>query len=109
MTIRGIGPIIVTALVVKQVEPQRSPNARQFAAYIGLVPDQHSGGRKIRLANRNLRIAWVLLQSHDIYSLDPKHGRRLQWLSKHNELPPPGAKRLQPLLTTLTPGQSVAH
>lgn len=126
MTVRGIGPIIATALVAKQVEPQRFPNARQFAAYFGLVPDQHSSGQKVRLgqmskrgdgylrslliegahavlrllkadaeeeddrrlkrwmqrhgrkgaavrlANRNLRIAWVLLQSDAVYRRAPK-------------------------------------
>lgn len=126
MSVRGIGPIIATALVAKQIEPERFPNARQFAAYVGLVPDQHSSGQQvrlgrmsqrgdgylrslliegahavlrtlkadseevddrrlnrwmqrhgrkgaaIRLANRNLRIVWVLLQSDARYSRNPK-------------------------------------
>jgi transposase len=121
MTIRGFGPIIATALVAKQSQPERFANARQFAAYFGMVPDQHSSGQTvrlgkmsrrgdgylrslviegahavlrqlrpdseqpddrrlqrwlqrhdrkaaaIRLANRNLRIAWVLLQNQDTY------------------------------------------
>ena len=125
MSVRGVGPIIATALVAKQVEPARFPNARQFAAYFGLVPDQHSSGQKvrlgkmskrgdgylrslmvegahavlrtlkadseevddrrlnrwmqrhgrkgaaIRLANRNLRIVWVLLQSDARYCRNP--------------------------------------
>ncbi|TBU84810.1 IS110 family transposase, partial [Pseudomonas daroniae] len=29
-------------------------------------------GAAIRLANRNLRIAWVLLQSNDVYRRDPQ-------------------------------------
>lgn len=121
MTVRGFGPIIATALVAKQSRPERFPNARQFAAYFGTVPEQHSSGQKVRLgrmakrgdrylrslaiegahavlrqlkddstaaddrrllrwiqrhgrkgaavrlANRNLRIAWVLLQSDGVY------------------------------------------
>lgn len=121
LTVRGYGPVISTALVAKQVRPERFPNARKFAAYFGLVPDQHSSGNRnrlgkmtkrgdgylrglliegahavlrqlkpdsaapddrrllrwmqrhgrkgaaIRLANRNLRITWVLLQNTDTY------------------------------------------
>ena len=125
MTVRGIGPVISTALLAKQTEPERFANARQFAAYFGSVPDQHSSGQKvrlgkmskrgdaylrsmmiegahavlkhvspnsqdsddkrllhwlhrhgrkgaaIRLANRNFRIAWVLLQNDQNYSRNP--------------------------------------
>lgn len=121
MTVRGFGPLIATALVAKESRPERFANARQFAAYVGLVPDQHSSGSRIRLgrmskrgdgylrsqaiqgahavlqqvrpdspaaddqrllrwlqrhgrkgaavrlANRNLRIAWTLLQSDGVY------------------------------------------
>lgn len=125
LTVRGFGPVISTALVAKQVQPARFPNARKFAAYFGVVPDQHSTGphnrlgkmtkrgdgylrglliegahavlrqlkpdstapddrrllrwmqrhgRKgaaIRLANRNLRITWVLLQNTETYRREP--------------------------------------
>jgi transposase len=125
MTVRGIGPIIASAILAKQVKPERFANARQFSAYFGVVPDQHSSGstirlgkmskrgdgylrslmiegahavlrhvkpgsehaddhrllrwlhrhgRKgaaIRLANRNLRILWVLLQSDQPYQREP--------------------------------------
>src|SRR5690606_27998041 len=39
MSVRGVGPIIATALLAKQTEPERFANARQFAAYFGTVPD----------------------------------------------------------------------
>lgn len=131
MTVRGVGPIIATALLAKQTEPERFPNARMFAAYFGLVPDQHSSGQKIRLgkmskrgdgylrslliqgahavlqrlkpdsqqpddrrllgwlsrvgrkaaavrlANRNLRILWVLLQCKETYNCDPKRAAEM--------------------------------
>lgn len=127
MTVRGIGPIIATALLAKQSEPQRFANARQFAAYFGTAPDQHSSGHKVRLgkmskrgdgyirslmiqgahavlrqvrsdsrdpddrrllrwqqrlgrkgaavrlANRNLRIVWVLLRSEQVYRRQVRH------------------------------------
>lgn len=128
MSVRGIGPITATALIAKECKPERFANARQFAAYFGLVPDQHSSGSRVqlgkmskrgdgylrslmiqgahavlrqlaadsqqpddrrllrwvqrhgikgaavRLANRNLRIVWVLLQSDQRYS--PQAGSR---------------------------------
>ncbi|MFJ3373290.1 IS110 family transposase [Pseudomonas sp. NPDC086251] len=125
MTVRGVGPIIATALLAKQTAPERFANARLFAAYFGLVPSQHSSGEKtrlgkmskqgdaylrslmiqgahavlrqlrpdsqqpddqrlqrwldrlgrkeaaVRLANRNLRILWVLLQNDQTYRRQP--------------------------------------
>lgn len=129
MTVRGVGPIIATALLAKQTEPERFANARHFAAYFGMVPDQHSSGEKVRLgkmskrgdryisslmiqgahavlrqmrpdsdqpddrrlqrwlsrlgrkeaavrlANRNLRIVWVLLQNEQTYRRQPANGQ----------------------------------
>ena len=125
MTVRGVGPIIATAMLAKQTEPERFADARQFAAYFGMVPDQNSSGQKVhlgrmskrgdgyirslmvqgahavlrhlrpdseqpddrrlhrwlsrlgrkeaavRLANRNLRIIWVLLQNDQTYRSQP--------------------------------------
>ena len=132
MTVRGVGPIIATALLAKQTEPERFANARLYAAYFGMVPDQHSSGEKIRLgkmskrgdgylrslmiqgahavlqqlrpdsqqpddrrllgwlsrlgrkeaavrlANRNLRIAWVLLQNEQTYQRQPVNDRQAE-------------------------------
>jgi transposase len=55
MSIPGIGPITSTALVAKEVRPEKFPNARQFAAYFGLVPDQHSSGQRVRLGRMSKR------------------------------------------------------
>ena len=128
LTVRGVGPVCASALLAKQTQPERFANARHYAAYFGLVPDQHSTGGKtrlgkmskrgdgylrslfiqgahavlrqldknsshpddrrlqrwdsrlgrkdaaVRLANRNLRIAWVLLQSDAVYRRDGGHG-----------------------------------
>lgn len=127
MTIRGVGPIIATALLAKQTQPERFANARMFAAYFGVVPSQNSSGERVRLgrmskqgdayvrslaiqgahavlkqlrpdsqqpddrrlqrwvsrlgtreaavrvANRNLRIIWALLQTNQSYRRDPGH------------------------------------
>ena len=48
-TIPGIGPITASALVASAGDPRNFKNARQFAAWIGLVPHQNSSGGKTQL------------------------------------------------------------
>jgi transposase len=48
-TIPGIGPITASALAASAGDPSTFKNARQFAAWLGLVPGQHSSGGKTRL------------------------------------------------------------
>src|SRR3989442_14600561 len=49
MTIPGIGPLTATALVAAVSDASAFKNGRQFAAWLGLVPRQHSTGGKERL------------------------------------------------------------
>ena len=49
MTIPGIGPLIATAITVLAAPPETFRRARDFAAWLGLVPRQHSTGNKRRL------------------------------------------------------------
>lgn len=46
MTIRGIGPITATALFAVIGDIHAFKNGRQLAAWLGLVPRQHSSGNK---------------------------------------------------------------
>ena len=48
-TIPGIGPLTASALVASAGDPNNFKNARQFAAWIGLVPHQNSSGGKTQL------------------------------------------------------------
>ena len=48
-TIPGIGPITASELVASAGDPSNFKNARQFAAWIGLVPLQNSSGGKTQL------------------------------------------------------------
>ena len=63
--IPGIGPLIATALVAEIGEWKQFRSGRNLAAWIGLVPKQHSTGGKDRLGsitkqgNRYLR--WLLV------------------------------------------------
>ncbi|MFW0757027.1 IS110 family transposase [Pseudomonas sp. H11T01] len=47
--LRGVGPMIATALVVALGDARQFSNGRQFAASLGLTPRQHSSGGKDRL------------------------------------------------------------
>lgn len=49
MTVPGIGPLIATAIAVLAPPPETFRKARDFAAWLGLVPRQHSSGGKQRL------------------------------------------------------------
>src|SRR5258708_16771892 len=49
--IPGVGPILATALVASVADPRTFRSARNFSAWIGLVPKQHSSGGKDRLGS----------------------------------------------------------
>jgi transposase len=49
MTIPGIGPLTATALIAAVSDVEAFKNGRQFAAWLGLVPRQHSTGGETRL------------------------------------------------------------
>lgn len=94
MSIPGVGPMIATALICKDINPDRFANARQFAAYFGLVPDQHSSGNKVRLKGmskrgdsyiRNLLIngAHAVVRRVGLDDTDPHRRRILRWKQRH--------------------------
>jgi transposase len=47
--LRGVGPIIATAIVAATPNPNEFKNGRNFAAWLGVVPRQHSSGGKNNL------------------------------------------------------------
>lgn len=49
MSIPGIGPVTASALVATIGDPSSFSGSREFAAFLGLVPRQHSSGGKARL------------------------------------------------------------
>ena len=50
--IPGIGPALATALVASVADPKAFRSGRNFSAWIGLVPRQHSSGGKDKLGSR---------------------------------------------------------
>jgi transposase len=47
----GVGPMLATALVASVADPKVFRSGRNFSAWIGLVPKQHSSGGKDRLGS----------------------------------------------------------
>jgi transposase len=86
MTIPGIGPLTATALIAAVGDAGVFKNGRQFAAWLGLVPKQHSTGgqthllgiskrgdsyvRKLLIHGARATLRWVRLQTD----------RRSQWI-----------------------------
>ena len=78
--IPGVGPILATALVASIADPKVFRSGRNFSAWIGLVPKQHSSGGKDRLGSiskqgdrylRSLFMGW-LVGGHSLCQ-DPWH------------------------------------
>src|SRR5271169_2520700 len=93
----GVGPILATALVATVADPKAFRSGRNFSAWIGIVPRQHSSGgkdrlggiskqgdaicaaclwlvrsplsatRRIALANKIARMAWAMMAKGERY------------------------------------------
>ena len=49
--IPGVGPVLATALVASVADPKAFRSGRDFSAWIGLVPKQHSSGGREKLGS----------------------------------------------------------
>jgi transposase len=85
--IPGIGPIVATALVAEVGDWKAFASGRSLAAWIGLVPRQHSTGGKERLGriskqgNRYLR--WLLVVGAvAVIRYARQHGTKRAWLAR---------------------------
>jgi transposase len=91
--IPGIGPIVATALVAEVGDWKAFSSGRNLAAWIGLVPKQHSTGGKDRLGgiskqgNRYLR--WLLVAgAMAVIRYARQHGTKRLWLARLMERRP---------------------
>jgi transposase len=87
MEIPGVGPIVATALVAEVGDWKAFSSGRSLAAWIGLVPKQHSTGGKERLGriskqgNRHLR--WLLVAgAMAVIRYARRHGTKRLWLAR---------------------------
>ena len=55
MRVEGIGPVTSTALVASVGDARAFTNGRQFAAWLGLTPSQHSSGGRSHLGHISKR------------------------------------------------------
>ena len=89
----GIGPIVATALVAEVGDWKAFSSGRNLAAWIGLVPKQHSTGGKDQLGgiskqgNRYLR--WLLVTgAMAVIRYARQHGTKRLWLARIMERRP---------------------
>jgi transposase len=88
LEVEGIGPISATAIVSAVGDARQFSNARQFAAWLGLVPRQHSSGGKERLGSINkqgdtyLRTLLIHGARAVLRHCQNKEDRRSEWLQQ---------------------------
>lgn len=85
MEIPGVGPVLASALVATIADPKAFKSGRNLAAWIGLVPRQHSSGGKERLGgitkqgDRYLR-QLLVVGAVAVIRYAVRHGARRPWL-----------------------------
>ena len=86
LTVPGIGPITATALIAAVSDVSGFQNGRQFSAWLGLVPKQHSTGGQTRLlgiskrGDRYLRKLLIHGARATLRWVGTKVDRRSQWI-----------------------------
>jgi transposase len=86
--IEGVGPIIATAVVATIGDTKYFKNGRQFAAFLGLTPRQHSSGGKpflLGISKRGdcyLRMLLVHGARSVMYVVDKKNDPKSEWLKR---------------------------
>ncbi len=84
--LRGVGPMIATALIASVGDGKQFANGRQMAASLGLTPKQHSSGGKDRLlgiskrGDAYLRSLLIHGARSVIYAAREKEDRLSQWV-----------------------------
>jgi transposase len=86
--VEGVGPVIATAVVAAIADGRVFHNGRQFAAWVGLVPRQHSSGDKRRLSGITkrgdpyLRMLLIHGARSVVYRAPNKNDSRNQWIAE---------------------------
>lgn len=100
MTVPGIGPLIATALVALAPPPETFRRGRDFAAWLGLVPRQHSTGGKQRLGattkmgERSLRRLLIIGANSVVTGCSRRRSTEDPWLARMMERKPPSLVRV---------------
>lgn len=86
--VEGIGPVTATAVVAAISNGTTFQNGRQFAAWLGLVPRQHSSGEKQRLSGITkrgdcyLRTLLVHGSRSVVFRASKKEDARSKWIAE---------------------------
>lgn len=95
MTVPGIGPITATALMALAPEPETLKRGRDFAAWLGLTPLQHSTGGRQRLGQiskmgeRTLRRLLIIGASAVVQQARRRGAPQGTWLERMLARKPP--------------------
>jgi len=87
MSVPGVGPVLATAVIALAPSPSTFRRGRDFAAWVGLVPRQHSSGGKERLGRttkmgeRSLR-RLLILGASSVVKAAARSGARDPWLAR---------------------------
>lgn len=87
LEVDGVGPIIATAAVATIGDVSVFKNGRDVAAWLGLVPKQHSSGNKVRLGgiskrgDRYLRSLLIHGGRSVVYASRRREDARSRWVS----------------------------
>jgi transposase len=86
MAIRGIGPLSAGALVASVGDARVFASGRQFAAWLGLTPRQHSSGGRVRLGHITrrgdayLRTLLTIGARAAVHTATRHNDRRSRWI-----------------------------
>jgi len=85
--LRGVGPMVATALIAAVGDAQQYVNGRQMSASLGLTPRQHSSGNKDRIlgiskrGDSHLRCLLIHGARSALYAAKGKDDRLSQWIT----------------------------
>ena len=89
--LRGVAPIVATTTVSEIGDITRFENPRQFMAYLGLVPSEHSSGTSVKRGSitktGNGHVRRVLVEAAHAYAFPARVSRLL--LKRQQDLPQP--------------------
>jgi len=89
--IEGVGPVTATAIVAAVADARVFRNGRQLAAWLGLVPRQHSSGDKQRLlgitkrGDPYLRMLLIHGARSVVYRASTKTDSRSRWIAEKQQ------------------------
>ena len=87
MAMEGVGPITASAMVTAVGDAKQFKNGREMAAWLGIVPKQHSSGGKVNLGgiskrgDSRLRCVVIHGARAVVSAAEGKTDRRSQWVN----------------------------